>query len=151
MHPEPYVYFIRRLLCFLLVSSPSIINRIILVSLSSTGHEPFFSCCYLTNQISSLQSIPAKFSIMSERADALAGKAAERVSWSTVTSLAHLKLRVSEKFRKRKEKWDKDPRHHGTEEIHQRSHAWTMQGTPLLGRPHRSGLATGAPWFTSGG
>jgi hypothetical protein len=52
-----------------------------------------------------------------ERADALAGKAAEKVSWSTVTSLAYLKLRVSEKYRKSKEKWDKEPRHHGKKEI----------------------------------
>jgi hypothetical protein len=52
-----------------------------------------------------------------ESADALAGKAAEKVSWSTVTSLAYLKLRVSEKYRKSKEKWDKEPRHHGKKEI----------------------------------
>jgi ribonuclease HI len=38
-----------------------------------------------------------------ERADALAGMAAEKVSWSPFTSLAHLKLRVSKKFQKSKE------------------------------------------------
>jgi hypothetical protein len=52
-----------------------------------------------------------------ERADALAGKAAEKATWSAVNSLAHMKLRVSEKFRKAKEGWHKDPLHHGTEEI----------------------------------
>jgi hypothetical protein len=51
-----------------------------------------------------------------ERADALAEKAAEKVEWSATTSLAHMKLRLSEKFRRSKEKWDEDPRHHGTEE-----------------------------------
>jgi hypothetical protein len=39
-----------------------------------------------------------------ERADALAGKAAENVSWSAVTSVACLRLRISEKFRTAKEK-----------------------------------------------
>jgi len=34
-----------------------------------------------------------------------------------VTSLAHLKLRTSEKLRTAKEAWHQDPRHHGTEEI----------------------------------
>jgi ribonuclease HI len=37
-----------------------------------------------------------------ERADALAGMAAEKVSWSPFTSLALLELRVSEKFQKSK-------------------------------------------------
>jgi hypothetical protein len=32
-------------------------------------------------------------------------------------SLAFLKLRVSEKFRKAKQRWHEDPTHHGTEEI----------------------------------
>jgi hypothetical protein len=52
-----------------------------------------------------------------ERADALAGMAAKRTAWSPTTSLAHLKLCVSERFRRRKEEWDRDPRHHGSEEI----------------------------------
>jgi hypothetical protein len=50
-------------------------------------------------------------------ADALAGKAAENVAWSTTTSLAHMTLKISAKYRKSKETWDEDPRHHGTEEI----------------------------------
>jgi ribonuclease HI len=52
-----------------------------------------------------------------ERADALAGMAAERIAWSPFTSLAHLKLRISEKFQKNKQEWNDDPHHHGTEEI----------------------------------
>jgi hypothetical protein len=52
-----------------------------------------------------------------ERADALAGMAAEKISWSPFTSLAHLKLRISEKFQKSKKEWDEDPHRHETEEI----------------------------------
>jgi len=52
-----------------------------------------------------------------ERADALAGSAAEKRSWSKVTSLAFLKLRISEKFRTAKETRHCDPSHHGTLEI----------------------------------
>jgi ribonuclease HI len=52
-----------------------------------------------------------------ERADALAGRTAERTSWSPATSLAHLKLRISERFREAKDKWHADPQHLGTEEI----------------------------------
>jgi hypothetical protein len=52
-----------------------------------------------------------------ERADVLAGKAAERKGYSRVMSLAHLKLRVSEKFRKTKTAWHDIPSHHGTEVI----------------------------------
>jgi len=52
-----------------------------------------------------------------EKADQLAGAAAEKTSWSPVTSLAFLKLRTSERFQAAKETWHADPRHHGTEEI----------------------------------
>jgi hypothetical protein len=52
-----------------------------------------------------------------ERADALAGMAAGRTAWSPFTSLAHLKLRVSERCRRTKQEWNDDPHHHGTEEI----------------------------------
>jgi ribonuclease HI len=38
-----------------------------------------------------------------ERADALAGKAAGKAVWSSIVSLAHMKLQESEKFRKSKE------------------------------------------------
>jgi hypothetical protein len=52
-----------------------------------------------------------------EKADILAGKAAEKAGYSRVMSIAYLKLRVSEKFRSAKELWHKVPNHHGTEEI----------------------------------
>jgi hypothetical protein len=52
-----------------------------------------------------------------EKADVLAGKAAEKAGYSKYISIAHLKLRISEKFRRAKEKWHQTPGHHGTEEI----------------------------------
>jgi ribonuclease HI len=52
-----------------------------------------------------------------EKADVLAGRAAEKAGYSKTMSIAHLKLRISEKFRKAKETWHKAPNHHGTEEI----------------------------------
>jgi len=52
-----------------------------------------------------------------ERADVLAGEAAEKTAWSPITSLAYLKLRISERFRKAKEDWNRGPAHHGTLEI----------------------------------
>jgi len=48
-----------------------------------------------------------------ERADKLAGKAAERLGPYTDMSLAHLKLKISERFRKAKEDWHTNPSHHG--------------------------------------
>jgi hypothetical protein len=47
-----------------------------------------------------------------ERADTLAGKAAEKPGHS----MAHLKLQISEKFKRAKETLHKTPGHHGTEE-----------------------------------
>jgi hypothetical protein len=87
-----------------------------------------------------------------ERADALAGMAAGRTAWSPFTSLAHLKLRISEKFQRRKQEWNDDPHHHGTEEIPpppQKSHAWIRPGMPSQRRRPRSGPATGDPRYTS--
>jgi hypothetical protein len=52
-----------------------------------------------------------------ERADLLTDKAAEKTAWSPFTSLAYLKLRVSEKFRTANDEWHKNPDHHGSEEI----------------------------------
>jgi len=52
-----------------------------------------------------------------ERADVLAGKAAEKLGHSRVVSLAHLKLQISEKLRTTKTTWDTDQRHHRTEAI----------------------------------
>jgi ribonuclease HI len=52
-----------------------------------------------------------------EKADALAGQAAEKAGYSKTVSISHLKLRVSENFRTKKEEWHKSPGHHGMEEI----------------------------------
>jgi hypothetical protein len=49
-----------------------------------------------------------------ERADQIA---AELVGPPTAMSLAHLKLRISERFRKAEDRWHADPAHHGTMEI----------------------------------
>jgi hypothetical protein len=52
-----------------------------------------------------------------ERADKFAGWAAELIGLHTAMSLAHIKLRISERFRKAKDAWHTDPAHHGNEEI----------------------------------
>jgi len=52
-----------------------------------------------------------------ERADKLAGEAAEKIGPYTAMSLAHLKLRISERFRIAKEAWHAKPDYHGTEKI----------------------------------
>jgi hypothetical protein len=52
-----------------------------------------------------------------ERADQLAGKAAERSAWSPKMSMAYLKLRTSKRFRAAKKAWRDDPQNHGNEEI----------------------------------
>jgi ribonuclease HI len=52
-----------------------------------------------------------------ERADELAGKAAERVGTQDTMSLSYIRLRISERFNKAKEEWHAQPAHHGSEEI----------------------------------
>ena len=52
-----------------------------------------------------------------ERADKLVGEAAEKTGPYTAMSLAHLKLRISDKYRTAKEAWHADPDHHGALEI----------------------------------
>jgi hypothetical protein len=52
-----------------------------------------------------------------ERADTLAGGAAEKTAWPRFISLAHLRLRISEKYWAAKDEWHKNPNHHGSEEI----------------------------------
>ena len=53
-----------------------------------------------------------------ERADALAGSAAETAGpYSPVMSLAFLKMRISDKFRTAKDGWHNDPSNHGLAEI----------------------------------
>jgi hypothetical protein len=89
-----------------------------------------------------------------ERADELAGRAAELVGPYTAMSLAHIKLRISERFRKAKDSWHAEPAHHGTEEIPpppQRSPCWTKRGTLLLEWLPRSERATGDRRCTSRG
>jgi ribonuclease HI len=52
-----------------------------------------------------------------ERADELAGKAAEKTGTQVTMSLSYIKLRISERFNEAKEKWNALPAHHGSEEI----------------------------------
>jgi hypothetical protein len=52
-----------------------------------------------------------------ERAGVLAGKATEKSGHAKVVSLAHLKLRISGRFKTAKTVWHEVPSHHGTEEI----------------------------------
>jgi ribonuclease HI len=52
-----------------------------------------------------------------EKSDVFAGKAAEKPGHPKAASLAHLKLRISERFHCAKEAWHKADKHHGTEEI----------------------------------
>jgi hypothetical protein len=51
------------------------------------------------------------------KADVLARCAAEKMGDSKTMSISHLKIRISEKFRREKDAWHKIPGHHGTEEI----------------------------------
>jgi hypothetical protein len=60
---------------------------------------------------------PSLSSPGNERADELAGKAAQLVGTQNIMSLSHIKLRISERFRKAEDSWHADPTHHGTEEI----------------------------------
>jgi hypothetical protein len=52
-----------------------------------------------------------------EKADVLAGQATGKSGYSEIMTIAHLKLRISEKFRTKKEEWRKSLGHHGTEVI----------------------------------
>jgi hypothetical protein len=49
--------------------------------------------------------------------DVLAGQAAEKAGYSKIMTIAHLKLRIAEKFMTKKEEWHKSSGRHGTEEI----------------------------------
>jgi ribonuclease HI len=51
------------------------------------------------------------------KANVLAGKTAEKTGYSRYMSIAHLKLRISEKFWNSKGKWHKTPGHNRTKEI----------------------------------
>jgi hypothetical protein len=52
-----------------------------------------------------------------EKADVFARQAAKKTGYANVMTIAHLKLRISERFGSKKEEWHKSPDHHGTEEI----------------------------------
>jgi ribonuclease HI len=63
-----------------------------------------------------------------ERADQLAGKAAEMVGTHATMSLTHIRLHISERFRDAKNTWHANSAHDGTEEIPRplpRSRCWT--------------------------
>ena len=82
-----------------------------------------------------------------ERADKLAGEAAEKLGPYTAMSLAHLKLRTSERFRKAKEDWHAAPARHGTMEIRPPPPKKSMLDRarkPWHARQHRSDQAAGA-------
>jgi hypothetical protein len=51
-----------------------------------------------------------------EKADILAGQEAEKAISSTVVSITSLKLKISEKYNKAKEKWNNQA-HHGKDSI----------------------------------
>jgi len=52
-----------------------------------------------------------------ERADTRAGKAAAKPNPSPIMSIAHIKLKISEQYRKAKEDWHADPANNGSMEI----------------------------------
>jgi hypothetical protein len=78
--------------------------------------------------------------------------------WSAGTSLAHLKLPLSEKFRKSKEKWDKEPRHYGTDENpHTSPHVLldcpnaTLAAAIVVASKERIRAVKGSFWRSKGG
>jgi hypothetical protein len=82
---------------------------------STEHHEVFHN-----NECNSLRSVSLQTTVVVQRLcceSFLTGKAAEKLGHSKVMSMAHLKPRISEKFGKAKEAWNKVPGHHGTEEI----------------------------------
>jgi hypothetical protein len=83
--------------------------------------------CELRSQGKTVDLVWVKGTPGNEKADALAGQAAGRTGHSKIMTIAYLKLRISEKFRTKKEEWHKSPGHRGTEEIpppRQRSIVW---------------------------
>jgi hypothetical protein len=128
----PAACWIFLVLSFSLLLSPSLSFSLLLSpSLSHSGAGPGQS---RANAISELVTHlggggqPRSKAPGNERADVLAGRAAESISWSAVTSLVHLKLRISEKFRSAREGWHRDPAHHGAEEIPHHSSQEVMPG-----------------------
>ena len=81
-----------------------------------------------------------------ERADKLAGEAAEKLGPYTAMLFAHLKLKISGRFQA-KEDWHAAPAHHGTMEIPHhppRSQCSTGRETPWHAQRRRFGRDTGA-------
>jgi hypothetical protein len=65
-----------------------------------------------------------------ERADTLAGKAAEKAAWSPTASLAYMKLRCQRSFGRVKKNETRAPATMELKKIHplrQRSHVWTRE------------------------
>jgi hypothetical protein len=52
-----------------------------------------------------------------EKADTLAEQEADKSALSPVVSLTSLKLKISERYNKAKEKWNDNPEHHGKHSI----------------------------------
>jgi hypothetical protein len=73
-----------------------------------------------------------------EKAHTLAGGAAQKAGYSKVMTIAHLKLRISEKFKNAKEKWTDITEREKYRPPRLRSPAWTACVTPLP-----------APWLKS--
>ena len=87
------------------------------------------------------------------RADALAGEADEEIPSARVKSLAFLKLRISEKFRRGKIGMPSRTATAHRKFLHRRRRnpAWTGLRMPSPGRPPRSEQAIGVPRPTSNG
>ena len=86
-----------------------------------------------------------------ERAYALAGGAAEKSKWLPVTSLVHLRLWISERFRTAADAWHGNPAHHGTRKYpHRRPRnlALTRRETRWPGRQSKFAWAIGGRWST---
>jgi hypothetical protein len=52
-----------------------------------------------------------------EKADALAGQEAKKVTSSTMVFITSLKLKISERYSKAKKRWNNNPAHHGKDSI----------------------------------
>jgi hypothetical protein len=60
--------------------------------------------------------------------------------YSKIMTIADLKLRISEKFRTKKEEWPKSPGRHGTEEIPLLTKEVLSRRFAECSRPHRGSM-----------